>query len=605
MKQVRRVCIWATVLLMLSASQTLAANHYIRAGASGSNNGSNWTNAWTALPSTMQRGDTYYVADGQYASVALDDALSGTQTITVKKATVADHGTGTGWNDSYGDGQAVFTSGFSVVTGYYILDGQVRGDDWKSGYGFRIDASAGKGINIASSSTTASHVTVRYVEIEGRGNDGAGSPSNDLVYILPAISNFTIQYSYLHDTGRTAFLFRQADDGLIEYCYVARNESTAAQHSEAISAYNGTDRWTVRYNIWEDIEGTGIIIFSGDGWQLYGNVCFETGRPGYGGISNGSFATWTGYTVTNARLHNNTFISLTGLNSGLRFDAQYASGNLAYNNLWYKCVDVGMGGTSGDYNLFIATAFSWDTQAQPHDVVQPNGADPFADWPNGDFHLTAATAAGLSLPVPFNRDLAGSIRGGDGTWDRGAMEFVAGVIVPGGWRLVAPHGAAEIVSSISENHVEPRNYGLRKLRVEFGSPLDPATVSNAVVSIVGDTSGNQVGLIQGVTLHDPSTLEIVLSSALPDRERFTVTISTALHIQGGSPVSGDLDIRLATLAGDADASGQVTAADTAAVREKAGQAVTAETARYDLDGSAAITAADMQATRSRIGSQLP
>ena len=39
---------------------------FIRAGATGANNGSDWTNAYISLPTKLQRGATYYVADGSY-----------------------------------------------------------------------------------------------------------------------------------------------------------------------------------------------------------------------------------------------------------------------------------------------------------------------------------------------------------------------------------------------------------------------------------------------------------------------------------------------------------------------------------------------------------
>src|SRR4030043_1400540 len=81
--------------------------YYVRAGATGANNGSDWNNAFTTLPATLVRGTTYYIADGNYASYTFDDAVSGTTLITVKKATVADHGTETGGVSTYGDGQAV------------------------------------------------------------------------------------------------------------------------------------------------------------------------------------------------------------------------------------------------------------------------------------------------------------------------------------------------------------------------------------------------------------------------------------------------------------------------------------------------------------------
>jgi len=41
-----------------------AANHYVRAGATGAGDGSDWENAYTQLPPNLVRGDTYYIADG-------------------------------------------------------------------------------------------------------------------------------------------------------------------------------------------------------------------------------------------------------------------------------------------------------------------------------------------------------------------------------------------------------------------------------------------------------------------------------------------------------------------------------------------------------------
>jgi hypothetical protein len=97
------------IYLVLSTS-AYAANHYIRAGATGSNNGSDWENAWTNMPVSYTRGDTYYVADGTYTGErTLNTAESGSTYIYIKKATASEHGTETGWNSGYGDGTAVFT----------------------------------------------------------------------------------------------------------------------------------------------------------------------------------------------------------------------------------------------------------------------------------------------------------------------------------------------------------------------------------------------------------------------------------------------------------------------------------------------------------------
>lgn len=95
---------------------------YVRDGASGSGDGSNWTNAYDDLPAALSRGIAYYLADGSYAAYVVDDPLSGTTPITIRKATDQDHGAASDWSSGYGDGTATFTS-FRFATGYVSLSG--------------------------------------------------------------------------------------------------------------------------------------------------------------------------------------------------------------------------------------------------------------------------------------------------------------------------------------------------------------------------------------------------------------------------------------------------------------------------------------------------
>src|SRR3989338_689517 len=127
------------IILFPISSIASAANFYVRAGAIGSGNGSDWTNAYTSLPAILTRGDTYFIADGSYASYTVDDAVSGTDVITIKKATASDHGTETGWDSSYGDGQGAFTSPFNIRTSYITFDGIVDSGSDPNTYGFKID----------------------------------------------------------------------------------------------------------------------------------------------------------------------------------------------------------------------------------------------------------------------------------------------------------------------------------------------------------------------------------------------------------------------------------------------------------------------------------
>src|SRR5262249_9372578 len=95
------------------------------------------------------------------------------------------------------------------------------------------------------------------------------------------------------------------------------------------------------------------------------------------------------------------------------------------NNIWYGCDTVGGFGSAGrtvDYNSYFRCKSMGATDTGAHSVF--GSANPFVNVSASDFHLTAASAAGLTLPAPYNADLSGNSRGADGLWDRGAYEFL-------------------------------------------------------------------------------------------------------------------------------------------------------------------------------------
>src|SRR5689334_15303512 len=97
------------LLLCALPVRSFAANHYVRAGAAGNGNGTDWTNACkdfsgSCASSSLVRGDTYFVAAGTYGALQLKTPDSGTLVITIQRATASAHGTDTGWQASF-DGQ--------------------------------------------------------------------------------------------------------------------------------------------------------------------------------------------------------------------------------------------------------------------------------------------------------------------------------------------------------------------------------------------------------------------------------------------------------------------------------------------------------------------
>src|SRR4030067_1861776 len=91
------VLLMAMFLLNIVSAEA-ASIYYVRSDAGGGNNGSDWNNAYTALPATLVRGAIYYVAAGNSTRRAFNTPSSGSLLITIKKATALDHGTNSGWS---------------------------------------------------------------------------------------------------------------------------------------------------------------------------------------------------------------------------------------------------------------------------------------------------------------------------------------------------------------------------------------------------------------------------------------------------------------------------------------------------------------------------
>jgi len=103
-----------------------AAAYCVHSDVQGVNDVSDWNNAFTKLPDKLERGSTYYIADGNYGSYVFDDPEDGEKYIYIKKAIESDHGTNAGWQSRYGDGVAVFSDTNSTVWhikySYWVFD---------------------------------------------------------------------------------------------------------------------------------------------------------------------------------------------------------------------------------------------------------------------------------------------------------------------------------------------------------------------------------------------------------------------------------------------------------------------------------------------------
>jgi len=430
-------------LFCCSVSHAQAANHYIRDGATGTGDCGAATNSWAdacdSLPDTLVRGDTYYIAGGSYGEHTFNTAASGAIPIYIKKATVADHGTETGWNSSYGSGVAQFAAPLNINTAYWIFDGQSR-----------ITANSGHGIKISNTlcyqkhiqmTGTPDHISLRYIEFAGLGDDGdcrisdTQDGANDQLYANDAdADNATLEYCYFHDAGRTHLLTGAgADNWLIQHCYFGTVESHADEHGEPLNVDRSAN-WIIRYNIFNETEGTGVIMVEDSqgatGWEIYGNLFSNFSS------NNGAIATDADYSCDNpptnrcptmwysSKVYNNTFVNGMGINQGINPQNGSGADWQVYNNIWYNCSNLAnLSSVPHDYNAFSGpNAFG-----EAHGQANLTSAI-FRDYNNDDFSLVGATSAGATLASPYNTDMLGRTRGADGVWDRGAYEYTSGQI---------------------------------------------------------------------------------------------------------------------------------------------------------------------------------
>ena len=156
---------------------------------------------------------------------------SGTSVVTVKKASPADHGTGTGWVTSYGTDQAVFASHINIQTGYFVLDGQYRNEgDWFDGaaYGFKIQHFGDWQhlvIRATNSLVPLSNITIKYflyiAAVVGQlppSGQGYRPFAIDTETLSSTIRNVNYVFSRVYvDGSNNPFFVRTLTSSIIEY----------------------------------------------------------------------------------------------------------------------------------------------------------------------------------------------------------------------------------------------------------------------------------------------------------------------------------------------------------------------------------------------------
>ena len=403
---------------------------YVRAGATGGDTGLDWTNAYTSLPVNLTRDYVYFVAGGSYSSYTFDDANSGTDRIYIVKATEDDHGTDTGWLDSFDDDQAEWTT-WTLNASYMTFDGQTGGgpDSWTSGHGFLLDPvtcneveAVGANtnvVNVASTATSNNIFTRIEIALCGvRRQDGIYQKRDTAFRSTQGIADTTFSYMYIHDVSGIVFLLYGGDNSgnTIEYNFIQRQATIGGApsniHAEVLQLRGaGQDSGTIiRYNRFNDVDGTGCLTFQDSaqsGIEIYGNVFYQTDPE------SAIYTLSTGVIYAgqedhdDIEIYNNTVVDFGTYPSGINMDCTH-TGVIVRNNLWSNSSSNSIDSNTASNN------------------EQSGSTSLFSDYSNDDFTLSQATDEGFTLGSPYNVDMYGNTRGSDGSWDLGAYEYVSG-----------------------------------------------------------------------------------------------------------------------------------------------------------------------------------
>jgi hypothetical protein len=427
---------------MFGSLQAFGGNWYVNKAASGANNGTNWTNAWTEMNqinwSMVACGDTIWLAGGTYTTgLTINKTCTSSTVLNINRVLSTDPAptAAAGWNTSY-DSQVVISDATINVAGgaYYTINGR-QGGVPSVNFGIRVQCVNGGGGCDAvdgAGSGNISNVTLTHLELFGpscvmSGNCGGGGASG--LNIAPSsntVNSLLLDHSWIHQWGET-IRTSNWNNSTIQYSWVSDTNNDGQQHEDLMYSYPSTNL-TWRYNHLWGSPNDGMFHEYGGAVNLkfYGNVVYHSG--------GWEMAFKAGNSYGPVFIYNNTF-----QNDGfgdyspawLGQPGTLVPGSEIANNIFYN-VDNQISPSFSDYN-----AYSTGGASEPG-VVHFTSGSPLTSYngfvnmsssnpPAADFHLTAAGAVtfqnGKTLSTEYATDPDGNTRGANGNWYMGAYQY--------------------------------------------------------------------------------------------------------------------------------------------------------------------------------------
>lgn len=435
------------ICFLLGAGALPAANHYIRAGASGSNNGTSWANAWpTFAAAAWTRGDTYYVAGGTYSeNVTISAALSGSTYIFVKKANAADNSGDPGWSDTYATTLALISGYMAMNVGYIEVEG-VTGSG-TSGHGikvfntdvtptviFDIDGDHFHLLHTEVRGAGYSHPTVGYTTLYANTNSGGRK-------------GYHVAHCWIHEASANGILTgpvsgtSYSDYGMLFESNVVSETGGVTdpeQHGQGWQL-STSDYFIIKDSVFRNCVGSGMLAYLGvsgqtfSHQQIYNNLFYITDLTTYTGVSPGviwmssAAASADNVLIANCSFYGLGSVAVPGVLAQVMINTPVKTNVVLENCIWENSNFT----QGNDVNTQSNNGYFGNTGSVPSGTTNQvdGGATTFASPGSYDFRLKAggyAIDAGTDLSVTFADDLDGTPRPQGNAFDLGAYELVSG-----------------------------------------------------------------------------------------------------------------------------------------------------------------------------------
>ena len=428
----------ALILLWLLAVPVWGTDRYVKVGGLSSGEALDWTTAWSLggiVWANVDPGDTIYLAGGTY-STTIQPTTSGNSGayIYVKRATVADHGTDTGWSSSFdATVNNILTGGCPLYVSsgygsYMVWDGVVAGGIVFKHGDVAGNSDASRAINLKGGQH---HIVFANMEIMGPYPNEAQAVSDCSAINAVTCNTITWTNCWIHSSPTLAFI-DYSTDLTFDHCSLSNSIAGGAAHANVFFMVQATGL-TVRYcDISRNAVETFIIGGHTGAFYVYGNTFRDPYYTSYyyaGRLFEPRlYLNADGFKHGPLYFYNNTIIGFneTASSTGLFYypDGPLFNANSELrNNIVLDSYNFSLqGGGTSQYNYFDhSTGETGSIDGSSH-----SPSDLFVNYAARNLRLQTNSGAtwpntnGVALDAAYATDPDGTDR--TGLWSMGAYE---------------------------------------------------------------------------------------------------------------------------------------------------------------------------------------